>query len=233
MYVIHRAFRVLKSIGLGGLWFKSRAVLADWWFDLRYGLDTGGIIPTSELTTVGKSGIGHRYEGSRSLVQRHLFSLIQPLLPPDPVLVDIGSGKGRLLLIASEFPFQAIRGVEFAQELCAIAAANVAKWKRIRQITVPIETICSDALEYLFQPDENVIYLFNPFPADMLAVVLGNLSESLEKSPRQVLVCFLNIPEATMLADRFGFSVVIDTRYWGYQLVVGSNQQGVRKKIDR
>ncbi|QDT37699.1 class I SAM-dependent methyltransferase [Stratiformator vulcanicus] len=39
--------------------------------------------------------------------------------------VDLGSGKGRVLLMASEFPFREVVGVELSSQLHEIAANNI------------------------------------------------------------------------------------------------------------
>ncbi len=44
----------------------------------------------------------------------------------DFTFIDLGSGKGRVLLMASEYPFQKIIGVEFMPELHRAAQKNIA-----------------------------------------------------------------------------------------------------------
>src|SRR3712207_1940229 len=44
---------------------------------------------------------------------------------PDDVFVDLGSGKGRVVLAAARFPFKRVIGVEIAESLNEVARANV------------------------------------------------------------------------------------------------------------
>lgn len=223
MSLLVRAIRVLRRHGLWGLLFKCRAALADWQFDRIYGLDTGGIIPVSELSPVG-SGRGHLYEGSRILVARRLLLEVTPLLPSRPVLVDVGSGKGRFLMVASEFPFLECRGIEFSPELCKIAERNVARFQQRSEHRIPITTTCADATRYQFSADENVIFLFNPFERELLEQVIGNLGRSLRDSPRELVICFLNVDQPAGLVSPIGCRELLGMDFWGYRLEVFGNQ---------
>ena len=53
--------------------------------------------------------------------------------PEDLIFIDFGSGKGRVLLMASEYPFRKIVGVEFAQELHAVAEQNIRSYRSATQ----------------------------------------------------------------------------------------------------
>ncbi len=63
--------------------------------------------------------------------------------------VDFGSGKGRALLVAAEYPFERIVGIEFAEELHEIAQRQPRRRTRIqRSVVAAIEAICADATAY-------------------------------------------------------------------------------------
>src|SRR5215470_7346670 len=51
----------------------------------------------------------------------------------DYTFIDIGSGKGRTLLMASDYPFRRILGVELLPELDRTARENIAKYKSDKQ----------------------------------------------------------------------------------------------------
>ena len=87
--------------------------------------------------------------------------------------VDLGSGKGRTLLMASDYPFKKILGAEIIPELHAIALENLAKYKSEAQKCFAIEAWLGDAREFPLPDGPLVIYLFNPFPADVLRDVLA------------------------------------------------------------
>lgn len=71
--------------------------------------------------------------------------------------VDLGSGKGKALMLAANYPFREIIGVELSPRLHAIAQSNLQKIGDSR-----IRVYCEDARSFLF-PSPSVIYLYNPF----------------------------------------------------------------------
>ncbi|HUO24075.1 MAG TPA: class I SAM-dependent methyltransferase [Candidatus Aquilonibacter sp.] len=110
----------------------------------------------------------------------------------DFVFVDLGSGKGRALLMASEHPFHRIIGVEILPTLHHIAQENLAKYRSPTQACANLETICADAIEFPLPPEPLLLYLFNPFPEAGLRRVASRLERSLCESPRQVFVLYHN-----------------------------------------
>jgi SAM-dependent methyltransferase len=110
----------------------------------------------------------------------------------DFVFIDLGSGKGRTLLMASEYPFRRIVGVELLPALHEIAEENVKAYKSDAQKCFLLETICADATEFYFPSEPLVIYLFNPFPEAGLRRVIENLESSLRENSRAMYVLYHN-----------------------------------------
>jgi SAM-dependent methyltransferase len=110
----------------------------------------------------------------------------------DFVFIDIGSGKGRTLLMASDYPFRRIVGVELLPELHRIAQENIRKYKRDSQLCFAIESICADAREFTFPLQSTVLYLFNPLPEPGLVQLLANLEQSLREHLRPMFVIYHN-----------------------------------------
>jgi Histone methylation protein DOT1 len=106
--------------------------------------------------------------------------------------VDLGSGKGRTLLMASEYPFRRIVGVELIAELHRAAEQNIGAYHSATQRCPQIEAVCTDACEFVFPDTPLVLYLFNPLPEAGLQRVLRNLERSLEQSPRRVWMVYHN-----------------------------------------
>jgi SAM-dependent methyltransferase len=92
-------------------------------FDLLYRTDTSGVAPLPNIP--GQEAIlthAVDYAGSQPSVLR---LALKDLLPLDTyTFIDLGCGKGRALLVASEFPFRAIIGVELSSRLAEIARRN-------------------------------------------------------------------------------------------------------------
>jgi len=106
--------------------------------------------------------------------------------------IDLGSGKGRTLLMASSYPFTRIIVVELLPELHQAAQENLASYKSESQKCRGLESICADAIDFTFPPDPTVLYLFNPLPEAGLRRVIANLEKSLEQNPRPVYVLYHN-----------------------------------------
>jgi hypothetical protein len=117
--------------------------------------------------------------------------------------VDHGAGKGRVLLLASEHPFAAIGGIEFATELHDAAAMNIAQYPRSRMKCRNVACVLEDACEVGPPEGEAVHYFFNPFAREMFAEVLHNLIVSYRKRPRRLYLILID-PIATDLIDNSG-----------------------------
>jgi SAM-dependent methyltransferase len=110
----------------------------------------------------------------------------------DYTFIDLGSGKGRTLLMASDYPFRRIVGVELLPALHSIAQENLSKYRSEAQKCFAVEAVCADAREFVFPAEPSVLYLFNPLPETGLQQVVMNLEESLRRYPRVVYVLYHN-----------------------------------------
>jgi hypothetical protein len=120
----------------------------------------------------------------------------------DFTFIDLGSGKGRTLLLASEYPFGRILGVELLPALHAIAEHNILNYKSDSQFCRKIESICADACEFVFPLEPIVLYLFNPLPISGLRKALDHLEQSLRVKPRPIHILYHNPEHEQMLAER-------------------------------
>jgi len=110
----------------------------------------------------------------------------------DFVFVDLGSGKGRALLMAADYPFRRIVGVELLPALHRAAQENLSKYRNESQKCFALESICADATELPLPVEPIVLYLFNPFPEAGFRNVIANLEQSLREHPRAVFVLYHN-----------------------------------------
>jgi Histone methylation protein DOT1 len=135
-----------------------------------------------------------------------LFQEMMASLPIDFdqfTFIDLGSGKGRTLLMASEYPFMRIVGVELIAELHRAAQQNIRDYRSPTQRCSQIEAIRADASEFVFLDTPLVLYLFNPLPEAGLRRMIRNLEQSLERSPRPVLLVYHNpVMDSILAASR-------------------------------
>ena len=120
------------------------------------------------------------------------------------VFVDLGSGKGRVLLLASQLPFCRVEGVEFARELHDVASRNLIEWTRLGGRSDRIRAHHGDAAEYRIPDEPCVFFLYNPFGDPVLSRVLDNIEASYVKRPRVMYFVYVN-PELRQLFDQRAF----------------------------
>jgi SAM-dependent methyltransferase len=107
------------------------------------------------------------------------------------VFLDLGSGKGRVVLAATRYRFGRIIGVELSEQLTAIARRNVADC-RLAPRTGTIELVTADVLAYRIPDDVSVVYMFNPFTGNIFDAVIRQLVDSVERRPRNLRLILRN-----------------------------------------
>ena len=154
-------------------------------FDARFGTDTSApVFERDQKTSV------HFYVPTTASVIYEILSSI-PLPPNKFAFVDMGSGKGRALLVASEFPFAKIVGIELSDNLHRIAQENVRRYKPASQQCVAFDLKCMDARDYSYGDEPFVLFLFDPFGREILQDVVANLEASLRAKPREAYVVYV------------------------------------------
>jgi len=179
----------------GALKTLSRAILglAHWIegavFDYRLGTDTNTIVTLDRLKGIVSKNrrYGVRYQPSHPRAIRRLISKIA-VRYQEYAFIDFGSEKGRAILVAAEYPFQKIIGVDFSPELQAIAAANIGRACPHRNI----ELVLSDAADYVLPDVPAVLFFFNPFHHAVMEDVLQSIKASLERAPRDLWAIYYN-----------------------------------------
>jgi SAM-dependent methyltransferase len=106
--------------------------------------------------------------------------------------LDIGSGKGRALLLAAEYPFRRVTGIELLPELNSVAEENIRRFSGEKRACRQIQALCGDAAAFNFPAEPLVIFLFNPLPEAGLKLLLGNLEASLAEIPRPTYLIYAN-----------------------------------------
>src|SRR5579859_1395497 len=163
-YVIRRA-RQIPSRGFPKLIMHRRDE-----FDLKYGTDTFGLVRA--INTRSPNLVhGNKYEACGEGVVRWSIENCGMEIA-DTTFIDIGCGKGRVLIVAAMYPFKSIVGIEYSPELARICRRNLEKLK----IENRCEVVVADAADYQFPKGNLLVFLYNPFDAIVYGQVLKNLS---------------------------------------------------------
>ena len=168
-----RQFRYGISIYLGRRW------------DQKHSVDTCGQIDLQNLDVVGPN----KNLGNAAVsVSPRTFAFLARYFPKDPsnfTFVDIGSGKGRTLLLASDFGFRSIIGVEFSALLCSIAKRNIEICEG-GKVNRTCSVFHADAIEFA-PPLENLVLFFNnPFREELWPAMTANIVKSYSQRPRKL-----------------------------------------------
>ena len=216
---VARRLRVaVQKYGVGGTIQVLMGSVADIAFDLRYGTDTKRRVDLADMDTRGPSAPhAVHYEATRPREFHKLMSRLG--LPSGGVFVDIGSGKGRVLLMASNYGFRRVLGIEFSPALCEVARSNILAYRqRRRPLSAPMEVITSDACEYQFSDDETVFFLYNPFDAWIVNIVLGHIKDSIHRRPRQIWIIYHHPVFADVFEDEEFLSSAINHGFVAFRV---------------
>jgi histone methylation protein DOT1 len=183
------------------------------YFDWRHGVRTCGDAKLADLTLVGNNADhGVFYHAAHPKFLFEVFSSLE-IDYPSSTFVDLGSGKGRALLVASEFPFAEIIGVEFAAELHAIASENIRRYRSATQKCRNVSSVNLDAAEFEFPLTPLVLYLFNPFRPAVLTPLLQRLQRSLDSHPRDVTLIYAAPFHASLIEQHTALRCVEQSTY--------------------
>ena len=160
-------------------------------FDARHGVSTAGVTELSNLVVTGPNRErGIRYEPTRARPFTRLLEALQ--LPRHGGFVDFGCGKGRVLVMAADYGFERLVGVDFAAALCREARHNLERRARRKNRRLDVEIVHGDAVDLAIDPRDVVFYFFNPFDDVVLRRVLDNILRSYDDVPRGMHIIYHN-----------------------------------------
>jgi hypothetical protein len=125
----------------------------------------------------------------------------------DDAFLDVGSGKGRILLQAGRYPFRRIVGIEISPSLIEVSRANLAaagRGLRCHDIAV----VRADAAEFRVPDDITVVYMNNPLYGAAFEAFVARLLESLERRPRRLRLIYRTPCERAFLEGTGRFRLV-------------------------
>lgn len=170
-------------------------------FDEQFHLETERISEIGSLDIKSpNSKYAVRYQPSPPELVREILSRLA-IGYGDFTFVDFGAGKGRVLLIASEFPFSRIAGIEFSPELVKAAQENIKSFRSPRQQTTQIDVVHADVVNYEVPEVPLVCYFYNPFQWPIMEQVASRLGASSKSCQRDIYVVYVQ-PEHRDVFDK-------------------------------
>ena len=217
-----RRFSILKKNNLRDTTKRILSSFFDCLFDLKYGIDTFSWVELDDLKIDNtRKKRAKMYQPTCTLPLRKLLRELN--IPPGKVFVDLGCGKGIVLLVASDFGFKEARGIELSPVLCDIAIKNCSIYKEKTKAGTDFVILRSDVSDYGLNDDEDVFYLFNPFDEYVLKQALNNITASLQRRNRGILIIYRNAVHASIIEKNGNFTKLMNFSSWGWDFMVFSN----------
>ncbi len=183
-------------------------------FDTEHGVETSGRIGGSRL------GAGHAHDifntaylGTPPSRLRHAVAQWRGVVDDragshalgEYAFFDVGCGKGRALMLASEMGFRECAGVELDPGLATVARRNLEAWARTGKAQCPVRVMEGDATEVTFPELPLLVYLYNPFRGPVVRRMLERLEAHAGARVGEMDVIYLvpNEAEEFVLFPRF------------------------------
>jgi SAM-dependent methyltransferase len=220
-----------RWIGLLGRLFPPREARHP--FDLAHHVDTGGLIYADGLSTGHQHDIHSSgyYATAPSLFRgaiEHWSATLEasPFRLADYAFVDIGCGKGRVMLLASEYAFREVIGIELNPQLASTARRNLHRWMR-RKRWVPlvsrfwrpgilrpgkpiprVRILEGDALSTPLPDGPVLLFFFNSFEEEMVRLWLDSLVEAAATRSAPIDVIYLHPEHHKLFLETPGMEIL-------------------------
>ena len=198
----------LRPLVIAGCSFRESGIHRRHPYDRANGTRTSGMLPNF-LISPGEpiDAPTTSYSATQPSIIRTALAAIPA--PRNCQFVDIGCGKGRPLLVATEFGFPAITGVELSPALSRIARRNAEIFARAHPERTRIGVVTGDALQYRLPEQKLVIFLYRPFDLAPTERLVANIEASLRAAPRDLYIVSYN----PVFAAPFDASPLLERRY--------------------
>jgi tRNA1(Val) A37 N6-methylase TrmN6 len=173
---------------------------------LKYGSGTFGSVDLKKLTIInGEVQKSSRYEPVSFHILEKLFDAFKKI-SDNTSIIDLGCGKGRMMMVAPYFGFTNITGIDFAKELCQQAIINMEK-KEQQFPHIHWQVINENVEQHEINSNDSVFFMFNPFDEDVLMNFLKKLEVSCTRFPRQVYFLYAS-PQYQKLLLNKGYAII-------------------------
>lgn len=177
-------------------------------FDRLHGTDTSGLLPGTRIaagTGFAPEDLTAYYGVAPSILHGVIDLWLRECAPQQPiertVFLDVGAGKGRAMMLASQYPFLRVEGVELNTELAAAAERNLQLWREseLANALAPVTLHQADATSYPLPTEATLAYLFHPFEEKLLRRFLRHIARSLREHPRPFDLVYVNAEHDSLL----------------------------------
>jgi SAM-dependent methyltransferase len=180
----------LSTLSLALIKLRAHAVIAMYGYERRIfdwysGTSTAGLTHT-QLDTYNADTENWPHLGC----QWPALSFVLKDLPREGTFVDLGSGKGKALLIAGMLAYQRVVGVEIDSELAVEARRNVENFRHRKRAGV-IESVTASVVDWRIPDDSSIVFLQNPFFGETFKEAMANIFNSYDRNPREMHIVYM------------------------------------------
>ena len=186
-------------------------------FDRKHRVDTSGLIYADGLVT------GHEHDSHSSGYYATAPSMFRSTMTgwgatlagsgfvlSDYTFVDIGCGKGRVVMLASEYDFREVIGVELNPRLATVAQRNLMTWMRTPRKCRNVRIEYGDALSIPIPDGPLVLYFFNSFEREMVELLRARLVEVAATRREPIDLIYVHPEHGTVFAQTPAMQVLAE-----------------------
>ena len=133
-------------------------------------------------------------------------------------LVDMGCGKGRVVLISALMGCPRVTGIDISPKMIDIAIKNMNKLKAKHLNALTYKLICCDAQSLTIDDNYNKFFFFNPFHLKVFIHIINKIVSSLHNNNRKI-VLFLYYPTTATLQYLSSIKEFYITRMGNSQMI--------------
>lgn len=185
-------------------YYNMKAHISGLFFDWRFNVSTHEPLDRFDLDVTDESKMS---AWSYVACSPSRFSKVMNMLdinPSEYTFVDIGSGKGRVLIMAAQRGFKSIIGVEFSMSLHKTALQNIHNYQQLKNHNFAmIQLLNIDAIKFQIPKEPCVLCLFNPFQAPVMEKFLAQLQLQIQDRKTPLFVFYIH-PTEKLLIEKTG-----------------------------
>jgi protein-L-isoaspartate O-methyltransferase len=187
--------------------FGLRKHLAGLTFDRRHDIETNRDVQRDDLT--GMPSRIRRHAGDYSPTNPALFARIVRASRLDPQMfsfVDLGSGKGRVVIAATGYGFRRVVGIEADKALHETAEKNLTQAGLKGNANV--SAVYGDARTAPLPPGNLFVFMYSPFRGPIFEAVAKRLADLARDAGRAIFIAYSADWEAEALERTGAFTRV-------------------------
>jgi SAM-dependent methyltransferase len=172
--------------------------------DKKLGVETSArVARRAQLSGKEADKFALHYQGVQPSILRKCLDLIS--VSEAMTFIDIGCGKGRALIVAADYPFRKLIGIELSDFVLAKARANFNLLKKTNSRYADITLLQGDASNPPLDRGINVLAFVNSFTDDPIHALIENMRKHLEAFPESEIWLIAYNPVSFQEFDDSGF----------------------------